>query len=56
MKKQARPVLSLNRETIAPMLLDRVTGGGTIAEVTTISPATTSVTVFATKFCPKPKK
>lgn len=56
MKKTNRPRLSLDRETIAPMLLDRVSGGGTVAEVTTISPATTSVTVMATRWCPKPKK
>jgi hypothetical protein len=57
MKKQTnRPRLVLSRETIAPMLLDRVNGGGPIAEITTISPATTSVTVMATRWCPKPKK
>jgi len=42
--------LSLQTMTIQPLQLAQVTGGG-ITEATTVTTATTSITVFQTKWC-----
>jgi len=50
--KTSKPALklALDSVTLKPLQLDRVTGGG-ITDAITVTTATTSLTVYQTKWC-----
>jgi hypothetical protein len=48
--KTQKARLAIHLETLKPLVLDRVTGGG-IAEITTVTTATTSTTMYQTRWC-----